>query len=95
MECTISPNEKITTCFTQLANGEVDAVVVDSTVADGYLASNPGRYVKAFQDESEPEQFGVAMGLDNTALQAAINEAIAQLTEEGFFVENTEHWFGA
>ena len=41
MNCTISANEKITTCFTQLANGEVDAVVVDSTVAVAYLASNP------------------------------------------------------
>ncbi len=95
IECTISANEKVTTCFTQLTNGEVDAVVVDSTVADGYLASNPDKYVKAFQDESEPEQFGVAMGLNNAALQTAINEAIAQLTEEGFFEENIIHWFGA
>jgi len=91
---TISANEKITTCFTQLENGEVDAVVVDSTVADGYLASNPDKFVKAFQDESEPEQFGVAMALDNTALQAAINEAIAQLTAEGFFEANVAYWFG-
>lgn len=95
IDCTISANEKVTTCFTQLTNGEVDAVVVDSTVADGYLASEPGKYIKAFQDESEPEQFGVAMGLNNTALQAAINKAIAQLTEEGFIKQNIEHWFGA
>lgn len=95
IDCTISANEKVTTCFTQLSNNEVDAVVVDSTVADGYLAANPGLYVKAYQDESEPEQFGVAMALDNTALQAAVNEAIAQLTEEGFFAENVEYWFGA
>lgn len=95
MDLTISANEKITTCFTQLTNGEVDAVVVDSTVADGYLAANPGKYVKAYQDESEPEQFGVAMGLDNAALQKAINEAIAQLTDEGFFTENVNHWFGS
>ena len=95
IDCTISANEKVTTCFTQLENGEVDAVVVDSTVADGYLASNPGAFIKAFQDESEPEQFGVAMGMGNTALQAAINEAIAQLTEEGFFEENIAYWFGA
>jgi len=91
---TISANEKVTTCFTQLENGEVDAVVVDSTVADGYLASNPDKFVKAFQDESEPEQFGVAMALDNTALQAAINEAIALLTAEGFFESNVAYWFG-
>jgi len=95
IECTISANEKVTTCFTQLANGEVDAVVVDSTVAAAYLASDPDTYVLAYQDESEPEQFGVAMGLNNTALQAAINEAIAQLTEEGFFDENIQYWFGA
>ena len=94
INATISPNEKITTCFTQLENGEVDAVVVDSTVADGYLASNPDKFVKAFQDESEPEQFGVAMALDNTALQAAINEAIAQLTAEGFLEANVAYWFG-
>ncbi len=94
INCTLSANEKVTTCFTQLQNGEIDAVVVDSTVADGYLASNPGVFMKAFQDESEPEQFGVAMGLENSALQAAINEAIAQLTEEGFFEQNIAFWFG-
>ncbi len=95
INCTISANEKVTTCFSQLSNGEVDAVVCDSTVADGYLAANPDGYVKVYQDESEPEQFGVAMGLDNTALQTAINEAIAQLDEEGFFAENVAFWFGA
>lgn len=94
INCTISANEKVTTCFTQLENGEVDAVVVDSTVADGYLSSSPDKFIKAFQDESEPEQFGVAMALDNTVLQAAIDEAIAQLTEEGFFEENVAYWFG-
>ncbi len=95
VDCTISANEKVTSCFTQLQNGEVDAVVCDSTVADGYLASNPGVFVKAFQDESEPEQFGVAMSLGNTDLQAAVNAAIAELNNEGFFEENVANWFGA
>lgn len=91
---TVSANEKITTCFTQLSNGEIDVVVVDSTVADGYVAGNPDGFKIAFVDDSEPEQFGVAMGKDNAALQAAINEAIAQLEEEGFFAENIAYWFG-
>lgn len=95
INCTISANEKITTCFTQLENGEVDAVVVDSTVADGYLSSNPDKYVKAYQDDSEPEQFGVAMGKENTDLQTAVNQAITQLTEEGFFDDNVAYWFGS
>lgn len=92
---TISANEKITTCFTQLENGEVDVVVVDSTVADGYVAGNPDAFMIAYLDESEPEQFGVAMGKDNVALQTAINEAIAQLEAEGFFADNVAHWFGS
>ncbi len=95
INCTISQNEKVTTCFTQLQNGEVDAVVVDSTVADGYIASNPDAFVKIFQDTSEPEQFGVALGLNNTALQSAIDAAIAELEAEGFFVQNVATWFGA
>ncbi len=94
INATISANEKITTCFTQLENGEVDAVVVDSTVADGYLSVSPDKYVKAFQDESEPEQFGIALALDNTALQVALNEALAQLEAEGFFESNIAYWFG-
>jgi ABC-type amino acid transport substrate-binding protein len=95
LDCTISANEKIVTCFTQLGNGEVDAVVVDSTVAVAYVAANPDAYKIIYQDESEPEQFGVAMGLENTGLQTAVNEAITQLTDEGFFEENIAYWFGA
>ena len=38
---TISANEKIATCFTQLTAGEVDAVVVDSTVAIGLPGVRP------------------------------------------------------
>ncbi len=91
----IVANEKVLSCFTQLDNGEVDAVVVDSTVADGYLAKNPDRYVYAFKDQSEPESFGIAMGKQNTALQKAVNEALAAMEKEGFIKETYEYWFGA
>ncbi len=91
----IVANEKILSCFTQLDNGEVDAVCVDSTVADGYLAKNPEKYVYAFKDQSEPEFFGIAMGKQNTALQKAINEALAEMEKDGFIKETYEYWFGA
>lgn len=79
-------NEQVLSCFTQLDNGEIDAVVVDSTVADGYVGSNPDKYEIAFKDESEPEEFGVAMGLEDTELQTVINEAIEQIKADGTFV---------
>lgn len=87
-------NELVTTCFTQLANGEVDALVIDSTVADGYVAKNPDKYKIAYVDKDEVEHMGIAMGKDNTALQTAINEALAELKEEGYIDETYEYWFG-
>ena len=89
----IVANEKITSCFTQLLNGEVDAVVVDSTVADGYVAKSSD-YVIAYKDQSEAEEFGIAMGKGSTALQAAINAALAELEAEGFIEETYKYWFG-
>ncbi len=95
IDATVVANEKVITCFTQLTNGEVDCVLCDSPVADGYLSSSPGQYVKIFQDETSPEQFGVAMSKDNTGLTEAINTAIAELESEGFFEANIAKWFGA
>ena len=90
----IVANEKVTSCFTQLQNGEVDAVVVDSTVADGYINSSDAFKI-VYKDESEPEQFGIAMALDNTGLQKAINEALAELEKEGYIKETYDYWFGS
>ncbi len=89
----IVANEKVTTCFTQLENKEVDAVVVDSTVADGIVPKNTDKYVIAYVDKSEPEQFGIAMKKGNTELQKAINEALAQMAEEGVIEDTYDYWF--
>lgn len=91
----IVANEKVTSCFTQLTNGEIDAVVVDSTVADGYIASDADKYQIAYKDDSEPEQFGIAMGKENTALQTAINQALADMEADGFIKDTYDYWFGS
>ena len=91
----IVANEKVTSCFTQLTNGEINAISVDSTVADGYVASEPDKYMIAYLDESEAEQFGIAITKGNTALQEAINGALAEMQEEGFIADTYDYWFGA
>lgn len=63
----IVANEKVTSCFTQLTNGEIDAVVVDSTVADGYVADSPDKYTIIYKDTQEEEQFGIAMGMKHVS----------------------------
>ncbi len=94
LNCTVAQNEKVITCFTQLDNKEIDAVVVDSTVADGQVGKYSDKYKIAYLDKSEAEQFGVAIKKGNAELQAAINKAIDELKAEGFFQESTEYWFG-
>ena len=74
---------------------EVDAVLVDSTVADGYLAKNPDKYIYAFKDESEAEEFGIAMGLENTALKEAVDWALAGMEADGYIAETYDYWFGS
>lgn len=90
----IVANEKVTSCFTQLTNGEIDAVVVDSTVANGYVMSKPDKYKIAYEDDSEPEEFGIAMGLKNTGLQTAINKELDEMKADHFIEDTYEYWFG-
>lgn len=92
---TLAQNEKVITCFTQLENKEIDAAIVDSTVAVAQTGKHPEKFKIAFLDTNEAEQFGVAIKKGNTELQTAINNAIVELTNEGFFQEITEFWFGS
>ena len=92
-DCKMVPSEKVLTVFTALDNGEYDVVLCDSPVADTYITNSPDKYELAFLDNENVEQFGVAMAKDNAELQTAINEAMKQLKEEGFFEENQAKWF--
>jgi len=95
IDCTVLTNEQVLSCFSQLDNGEINVVLCDSQVADGYIASYPDKYELAYRDNSEPEEFGIAMSKDNEALQTAINQAMDELREEGFFEDSAQYWFGA
>ena len=95
ISCKKVAQEKVTTCFTQLTNGEVDVVLCDSTVADGYVSTSPDLYEIAFQDSTSPEQFGIAMGKQDTQLQTAVNNALAELKSDGTLDDIYKKWFGS
>ena len=92
--CVSVTNEKVTTCFEQLANGEVDVILCDSTVADGYVAKEPDVYKIAYVDSDEVENFGIAMKKGDTVMVAAINQALQNLKDSGFLDECQTKWFG-
>lgn len=94
ISCTKVAQERVATCFTQLSNGEVDVALIDSTVADGFVADSPDKFKIAYLDKTAPEQFGIAVGKDNAELQNVLNEILGELEAEGFLEENYTKWFG-
>lgn len=68
--------------YDDLAAGRLDAVICDSTVTAKYIAD--GKYEQCWiQTDGEPERFGVCMPKGSTELQAAINDALAEIKEDG------------
>jgi arginine/lysine/histidine transporter system substrate-binding protein len=64
-----------------LLNGQVDAVVIDQAPAQEFVAANDG--LKIVETPYITEDYCVAMAEGNTAMQDAINSALAELTEDG------------
>lgn len=86
-------NEIATDCFEQLKNGDVDAVVCDSTVAEGQVTRNSDVFSEVYRDESTVERFAIAIGKDNTGLQIALNKALSKLQNEGAVTSIIDSWF--
>lgn len=95
ISCTKVAQERVATCFTQLSNGEVDVALIDSTVADGFVADAPDKFKIAYLDKTSPEQFGIAVGKEDVELQKVLNEILDELEAEGFLEENYTKWFGS
>ena len=69
--------------------------LIDSTVADGFVADAPDKFKIAYLDKTSPEQFGIAVGKQDTELQSALNEILDELEAEGFLADNYKKWFGS
>ena len=62
-------------------NGQVDCVVIDQEPAKAFVAANQGR--KILETEYVSEDYAIGMAKGNTALQSAVNKALAELQEDG------------
>jgi len=64
-----------------LLNGQVDCVVIDKQPAEEYVKANEG--LSILETEYVVEDYCAAVAEGNTALQTAINNALADLTKDG------------
>jgi len=75
-----------------LAADEIDAVIIDKPVAEGYERANVVDLVYTIVTN---ENFGIAMHKDESALKAVIDAALAEVRASGKYDELIEKWFVA
>lgn len=82
--------ETYTLAMTDLINKNLDAIVLDSPVAEGFAKVRPVKIVSVLKTY---EDYGIAVNKNNTALLELINEGIAKLRESGKLDElNLKHF---
>lgn len=64
-----------------LKQGKVDAVIIDNQPALSYVKSTEG--LKILETEFAVEDYAAAIAKENDGLVAAVNDAVAQLKEDG------------
>ncbi|MCL6735298.1 basic amino acid ABC transporter substrate-binding protein [Streptomyces neyagawaensis] len=78
-----------------LRSGQVDAVVIDYPVVQGWLKDKPNADAFEVADNiNTGEQYGFTVKKGNTKLLAAINKALAEAKSDGTYRELYEKWIG-
>lgn len=95
--CQIAEYDKVLNCFDDLRLGRLNAVLCDSTVADGYISREPENFeiswLQSSEEGAEAEVFGVAVKKGNQKLLDAVNDAIKQLRDNGTLDQLRLKWF--
>ena len=83
-------------CLTDLEQDKADAVLMDSVVAEYYLATNEEySNLTILDDVIASEEYAVAAAKDNTELRDQINEALNECVQDGTAAQISEKWFGS
>ncbi len=76
--------------FEMLRVGQIDAVVCDETVAEGFVDNNSEFVI--LDEHVVDDELCVTVAKGNTNLQAALNDAIAEFIDSGAADELKEKW---
>lgn len=73
--------------------GQVDAVIVDSTVARYYITSEKADLV-VLEESLSPELYGIGIKKGNAELQKKINDVLEEMVTDGTAAKISTDWFG-
>ncbi|NPV07012.1 MAG: transporter substrate-binding domain-containing protein [Anaerolineae bacterium] len=81
--------------FQALISGDVEGVVNDLPVTEGYMANNPESNLRLIPGMLTSEQYGIAVNKSRPELLAAINQALAEIKADGTYDEIYSKWITA
>ncbi|MCR4611925.1 MAG: amino acid ABC transporter substrate-binding protein [Lachnospiraceae bacterium] len=82
------------TALMDLESGAVDAVIMDSGVAE-YKINSEKKSFRLLKEPIATEQYGVGFAKENTALRDKVNDALHQLAANGGMEQISTKWFGS
>ena len=83
---TYKPYDSYELAFLDLANGQVDAVIADTPVAEGYVQANSAK-IKIVGEPFNSADYGIAVCMKNAELRDKINTALNELLKDGTVTE--------
>lgn len=88
---TLKTYDDIGLAFQDLMNGQVDAVVADDGLAQGYVSTNSDQ-LKIVGEPFTDESYGIAVCQNNEDLLQQINEGLAAVQSQGLLDDLTQKW---
>lgn len=77
-----------------LNSGRVDATVNDNLTVLDFLKQRPDAQVKVVDESEDAAQSGLLFRQDSGAIVDEVNQALADMIEDGTYDEISEKWFG-
>ncbi|ALL06590.1 zinc transporter [Pedobacter sp. PACM 27299] len=78
--------------YEQLESGEIDALIDDSPIANGFLQNNEKLKIGLFLPGTD-SQYAIAMKKGDLELKDQLNEALKLLRENGIYDQLYQKWF--
>lgn len=78
--------------YEQLESGEIDALIDDSPIANGFLQNNDKLKIGLFLPGTD-SQYAIAMKKGDLELKDQFNEALKLLRENGIYDSIYNKWF--
>jgi len=88
---TLKTYDEIGLAFQDLMNGQINAVVCDNPVAQGYVSKNPDK-LKTVGGLFTSENYGIAVAKGKTELLEKINAGIKAIKADGLIEELSAKW---